>query len=77
MLVNIHFRPPHQQAVDHRDGLLAGLLLHVGTVWCQVRQQARHSAIRTKTKTFFIEMINKAGNLRRGMAEIEPTPSKS
>ncbi len=25
----------------------------------------------------FIEMINKAGNLRRGMAEIEPTPSKS
>jgi hypothetical protein len=25
----------------------------------------------------FIEMINKAGNLRRGMAGIEPTPSKS
>jgi hypothetical protein len=25
----------------------------------------------------FIEMINKAGNLRQGMVGIEPTPSKS
>jgi hypothetical protein len=38
---------------------------------CQwARGQNKHTFL-------FIEMINKAGNLRRGMAGIEPTPSKS
>jgi hypothetical protein len=36
-----------------------------------------HEAVTTKQTFLFIEMINKAGNLRRGIAGIEPTPSKS
>jgi hypothetical protein len=35
------------------------------------------SELTAQKKTWFIEMINKAGNLRRGMARIESTPSKS